>query len=230
MIHFNWADLVVNNSHLVPVVTTAISTGVLFLLSLRAKAVLGKNGTDTVPSGSFSLRAIFELITEMMATVSDMVLGSQGRSFVPAFASLFFFILFNNLIGLIPGLTPATDNLNTTLALGVTTFVFYNFWGFRKHGLSYLKQFLGPVIWLFPLFLLIELVSHLVRPLSLGLRLYGNMVGDHTVLGIFLDLVPVWLPVPVLFYFLGIFVCFLQAFVFTILSMIYVSLAISHDH
>ena len=80
-----------------------------------------------------------------------------------------------------------------------------------------------------PLMIIIELISHVVRPFSLGLRLYGNMVGDHTVLSIFLDLAGYFF-VPVIFYFLGMFVCFMQAFVFMILTMIYVSMAISHDH
>ena len=125
-------------------------------------------------------------------------------------------------------MTPATDNVNTTIAIGLFSFVAYNYYGFKEHGISYLKQFLGPLIWIAPLMVIIELVSHIVRPMSLGLRLQGNMMGDHTVLGIFLELVPVG--IPVIFYFLGLFVCFMQAFVFTMLTMIYVSLSISHDH
>lgn len=157
-----------------------------------------------------------------------MVIGEEGRKFVPLFGALFFFLLFNNIVGLIPGMTPATDNLNTTLGLGLFAFLAYNYYGFKEHGIGYLKQFLGPLLPLAPLMLIIELISHFVRPASLGLRLQGNMMGDHTVLGIFLDLVPYGLPV--IFYCLGLFVCFMQAFVFTLLTMIYVSLAISHDH
>ena len=120
--------------------------------------------------------------------------------------------------------------------MGLFIFIAYNWEGFREHGLSYLKQFLGPTgnrilapINLLVLIMLpIELVSHLARPMSLGLRLQGNMMGDHTVLGVFLDLTH--FIIPVIFYFLGLFVCFMQAFVFTILSMVYISMAISHDH
>lgn len=125
-------------------------------------------------------------------------------------------------------MTPATDNINTTLTLGLFIFIVYNYFGFREHGIHYLKQFMGPLLLLAPLMVIIEVISHLVRPMSLGLRLQGNMMGDHTVLGIFLDLVPYGLPI--VFYGLGLFVCFMQAFVFTMLSMIYVSMAISHDH
>ena len=126
-------------------------------------------------------------------------------------------------------MTPATDNINTTFAMGIFSFVVYNIYGIKEHGLAYVKHFLGPLLLLAPLMLIIELISHVVRPVSLGLRLQGNMMGDHTVLGIFLDLLP-YTGVPVLFYMLGLFVCFMQAFVFTMLSMIYVSIAISHDH
>lgn len=100
--------------------------------------------------------------------------------------------------------------------------------GIKENGWGYLKHFMGPIILLAPLMLVIEVISHVVRPISLGLRLANVMKGDHTVLGIFLDLVPLFLPI--LFYILGIFVCFVQAFVFTLLSMVYVSMAIAHDH
>jgi F-type H+-transporting ATPase subunit a len=125
-------------------------------------------------------------------------------------------------------MTPATENLNTTLGMGLIIFLYYNYMGLKENGLSYLKHFMGPILWLAPLMVVIELISHLVRPVSLGLRLANVMKGDHTVLGIFLDLVPVLLPIP--FYILGIFVCFVQAFVFTLLSMVYVSMSIDHDH
>ena len=157
-----------------------------------------------------------------------MVIGKKGRKFVPLFASIFLYVWFNNLLGLVPGMTPATENINTTVAIGLFSFAAYNYFGFKEHGISYLKQFMGPLLLLAPLMIIIELISHIVRPASLGLRLQGNMLGDHTVLGIFLDLVPYG--IPVVFYFLGMFVCTMQAFVFTMLSMIYVSMAISHDH
>ena len=157
-----------------------------------------------------------------------MVIGHHGRAYVPMFASIFTFVLINNLVGVIPGMTPATENLNTTLSMGLFVFLAYNLFGLRENGMGYLKHFLGPVLWLAPLILVIELISHIVRPLSLGLRLANVLKGDHTVVGIFLDLVPVILPIP--FYLLGIFVCFVQAFVFTLLSMVYVALATAHDH
>ncbi len=228
MVHFNWVQLWVEHD-MVHVATMAAATLVIAVLSVLARLALGRGEAAIAPSGRFSLKGVFELITEFLASLSDMMIGKRGRWFAPLFASLFFFILVNNLLGLLPGMTPATENINTTIAIGLFSFVIYNFYGIKEHGFAYVKQFLGPLVLLAPLMLIIELISHIVRPISLGLRLYGNMLGDHTVLGIFLDLLP-YTGVPVIFYMLGLFVCFMQAFVFTMLSMIYVSLAISHDH
>src|SRR5690606_6975695 len=141
-----------------------------------------------IPASRFSLRGLVEVVTEFIVGISDLVVGEEGRKFVPMFASIFFFIWINNLIGLIPGMTPATDNLNTTLAIGLFSFAIYNFYGIKENGLGYLKHFFGPVLWLAPLMLAIELVSHCIRPLTLGLRLQGNIMADHTVLGVFVDL------------------------------------------
>jgi F-type H+-transporting ATPase subunit a len=149
--------------------------------------------------------------------------------------TLALFILFNNLSGLIPGFLPATDNTNTTFACSVTVFVLTHAFGFREHGIKYLKHFvfINPA-WPWPANALlsiimcpIELVGHLARPLSLGLRLFGNILGDHKVTAIFFGLIPLLLPLP--FMILGLFVCFVQAFVFILLSMIYFSGAIAHE-
>ena len=142
--------------------------------------------------------------------------------------ALFIYILFSNLLGLIPGFLPPTDNLNTNVACALTVFIFYNYQGFKAHGFAYLKHFMGPIWWLAPIMVVIEVISHLVRPASLSVRLFGNISGDHLVLGIFSSLVPIG--VPVIFLFLGLFVSVIQAFVFTLLSMVYISLATAHDH
>ncbi len=229
MVHFNWTQLIPGVGHdYVHVATAVLASTFILVLGITAKLSLGTGEAAVRPSGKFSVKGIFEVFTELVVSLSDMVVGEKGRHFVPLFAATFFFILVNNLVGLLPGMTPATDNLNSTLAFGVFSFLVYNLYGLKEHGVSYFKQFLGPVIFLAPLMVIIEVISHIVRPISLGLRLQGNMMGDHTVLGIFLELAPYG--VPVIFYFLGLFVCLMQAFVFTILTMIYVSMAISHDH
>ena len=250
--HFNWTQLIPGVAAPIDPVThlasgvdythvaTAILTGIsMIIISVLARVSLGNGTASVVPAKSFSIKGFFEVFTEAIAGISDMVIGKEGRKFVPMFATIFLYIWFNNLVGLLPGMTPATDNINTTVAVGLFSFIAYNAYGIKEHGVGYLKHFMGPLLWLAPLMFVIEVIGHIVRPMSLGLRLQGNMTGDHTVLGIFLDLAPfpfvnetflAALPIPVIFYFLGMFVCTMQAFVFTMLSMIYVSMAISHDH
>jgi F-type H+-transporting ATPase subunit a len=210
------------------VATTIVVTGFILLLSGVGRLALGSGEAAVIPADRFSVKGFFEVLVEFVVGLSDMVLGPNGRIYVPMFGSIFLFIWFNNLVGLIPGMTAPTDNFNTTLAVGLFSFLAYNYFGVKEHGLAYFKHFLGPMIWLAPIMLPIELISHAVRPMSLGLRLMGNMTGDHTVLGIFLGLTPYY-GVPVIFYGIGLFVCTMQAFVFTLLSMIYVLMATAHD-
>jgi F-type H+-transporting ATPase subunit a len=229
VVHFNWTQLIPGVTHdNVHVATAAASAGVMIVAALAGRLALGSGEQAVTPAGRFSLKGIFEVVTEFIVGLCDMVIGEHGRKFVPMFAAIFFYIWASNLIGILPGMTPSTDNINTTLGLGLFSFVLYNFFGIKENGLSYLKHFLGPVVWLAPLMVLIEIISHVIRPLTLGLRLAGNITADHTVLSIFVDLAP-W-GVPMAFYVMGLFVASIQAFVFTILSMIYISMATAHDH
>jgi F-type H+-transporting ATPase subunit a len=226
---FTWTSLIPGVGHeYAHVATAGIVTGGLVVASFAAKKALGTGDAAVIPADRFSIKGFFEMITEFIAGLVDMVIGEGGRAYLPMFASFFTFVLVNNLVGVIPGMAPATENLNTTLAMGLFVFIVYNAYGLIHNGVGYLKHFLGPVLWLGPLMLVIELISHIVRPISLGLRLANVLKGDHTVVGIFLDLVPIGLPIP--FYLLGMFVAFVQAFVFTLLSMVYVALATAHDH
>ena len=221
-----------SNTH---VVTAALVTGGLILFSLAGRAALGTGEKAIVPAGKVSIKGLFEAITEFIVGLADMVLGKGNLAYVPLFASIFLFIFVNNLIGLVPGMTPATDNLNTTFAIGIFSFVTYNIIGLRKKGFKYYEDFTGHLpmsfFLLWPLMIVIELLSHMARPLSLALRLSGNMTGDHAVVGAFLELLPApWVYfVPVVFYGLGLLVCFLQAFIFTLLSMTYVMMAQPQD-
>ncbi len=227
--HFSWF-------HLIPalvkypdhVLTAGFCTFLVAVLSLMAYAVSGKPEEALIPQQGVTLRGFFEVIVEGLSSLVESVMGPHNENMVPIIGSLFIFILMNNLLGLFPGFSPATDNFNTTLACGVFVFFLYNYAGVKENGIAYFKHFLGPLIWLAWLMLPIEIISHLVRPMSLGLRLFGNMTGDHTVLSIFLNLLPIG--VPMVFYFLGMFVCFVQAFVFSLLTMVYISLATAHDH
>lgn len=230
--HFSWLQFIpgvghhylhVASSLLVCLVMAAVGIMVNRQLLARQRA------KDHAPCKSFSPLGFFEVMMEFICRQSDAIIGKSGRQFVPFFTFLFLFIFFNNFLGLIPGLTPATDNLNTTFAIGLISFALYNVLGVKEQGvLSYIKHFMGPIWWIAPLLFAIEVISHLFRPFTLGLRLMGNMTGDHTVLGAFLELVPIG--IPVIFYGLGLFVCFVQALVFTLLSMVYVSMAVAHNH
>jgi F-type H+-transporting ATPase subunit a len=161
-----------------------------------------------------------------MGGLSDTVIGHGAERYVPLMASFFIFILCANFIGLVPGFTPPTSSFDITFALGVVSFIAFNYYGFQVQGISYLKHFAGPILWLAPLMFALEMIGALVRPVSLGLRLFGNLFGDHLVLEIFTGLTKVG--VPVVFYLLGTLVSVIQAFVFTLLSMIYIALAVAH--
>lgn len=227
--HFNWTQLIPGvGHHYAHVATLIITTTLIMVLGMAARLSLGKGEAAIVPAGKVSIRGIFEMLTDYIYTLSQQVIGHHGRVFAPYFAAIFTFILINNFIGLIPGMTPATENFNTTFAFGLFSFLAYNVVGLKEGGMGYLKHFLGPVLWLAPLMLIIELISHFIRPLTLGLRLANVMTGDHTVLAVFLDLFPVGPSIP--FYLMGMLVCTIQAFVFTLLSMVYVALATAHDH
>ncbi len=214
--------------HLGHVATALLAFALIlfFAVSYRKKLDAAGDG-GVVPASHFGPRAVVEIVGEAALSIMAGVMGEKAaRRFLPLIGSLAFFILFSNLLGLVPGFTPPTDNLNTTVACASIIFVATHAYGVAEHGLPYFKHFLGPVWWLAPLMLPIELVSHLARPMSLSLRLMGNMMGDHKVLGIFLGLVPLLVPLPIMA--LGIIVCIVQTLVFCLLSTVYISMAIEH--
>ncbi len=213
-------------SHLVLV--GAVLVGTTWVARRQLARAMARPDGGLIPDGTLTYKNFFEVIAEQLYLFTESVLGHHTRTYFPLVGSTFILILTCNLLGLIPGFLPPTDNLNTTLALGLVSFLAYNIAGLREHGFGYLKHFLGPVLWLAPLLFVIEIFSHLFRPLTLGLRLRGNIMADHTILGVFSELVPVI--VPVIFYGFGLFVAFVQSFVFTLLTMVYISLAAEHDH
>jgi F-type H+-transporting ATPase subunit a len=218
--------------HIPQHVITFALMGALFLVMgtmYRAKLAGVKNAT--IPDKGITFRNIFEALGQFIYNLARNIMGEEeAKKYYTVIMLLFTFVFANNLIGLMPGFLPPTDNFNTTLALGIFVFLYYNYQGIRAQGLvGHIKHFMGPVWYLAVLILPIELISHSVRPLSLGLRLKGNMEGDHLVLSIFSGLIPYVVPIP--FYVIGLFVCFMQAFVFTLLTMVYISLATAHhDH
>lgn len=217
----------------VPAHTLALLFGSLIFvvagLLYRSKIASVKNAI--IPDSEITVRNLLESLSKAMYNTAKTVMGEEStKKYFPYVIFVFLFIMINNLIGILPGSMSPNQNLNTTLALGIFTFFYFNFQGIREVGfINYMKHFAGPMPALALLIFPIELISISVRPLSLALRLRGNMDGDHLILGIFSELVPFLVPIP--FYAMGIFVSFLQAFVFTLLTMIYIGMATAHhDH
>jgi F-type H+-transporting ATPase subunit a len=207
-----------------------IVMGLLLAFAILARRALRRATDPIIPDEGLTLRSLAEFAVEQLdGFVGAVVESHHYRDLVPFFGSLFLFILACNIFGLIPGMEPPTGNSDLTFALGATCFVFYVYQGFKANGLfGYLRTFLGPVIFLAPLMLPIELADNLFRPFSLGVRLYANMFADHTVLGIFTGLTFLVIPIP--FYALGAIVCVIQAVIFMVLAMSYVRLASMHGH
>lgn len=180
------------------------------------------------PEGRVTLAFVGEFIITILLSIFESILDRKARKYFFILATFAFFILGNNLIGSVPGFNPPTDQLNVTVVLALMTFFTAHFIGIRAHKAHYIQKFMGPLWWLTPLMLPIELISHMVRPLSLAIRLYGNISGDHKVAAVFSSLVAFGLPVP--FMGLGIFVAFLQTYIFVLLSSIYFQDALDHPH
>jgi F-type H+-transporting ATPase subunit a len=225
---FSWFQLL--TSHVPQYVLSAIMIAVL-LVAVSAFSFAGKKTAELViPEARLTVRNVFELLVAFNVNLAEDIIGHKAKRYIPLLATVFLFILFMNLLGLIPGFAPPTDKMNITVGLAVVIFLSTHYYGVKEHGIAYFKHFLGPVWWMAPIMLPIEIVSHLARPLSLSLRLFGNITGDHLVVAIFLGLVP--FVVPSIFYGLGVFVSFMQAFIFTVLSMIYISgaVALEEEH
>jgi F-type H+-transporting ATPase subunit a len=157
--------------------------------------------------------------------------GPHGLKYLPVVGTFGILILISNLMGLIPGLMSPTAATSVTFALGISSFVYYNAIGIKENGLfGHLRHFAGPIIWLAWLMFPIELISNLVRPMSLGIRLFGNLFGDEQILGTISTLAP-WTKwgIPVLIMPLSLFVAFMQTFIFVLLSILYIS-EVSHHH
>jgi len=175
------------------------------------------------------LQHTFELIYDFLREQSDEQVGHDGHKYVAYFGTIFIFILFSNLIGVIPGMEAPTMVPSVPAGCAIATFFYYNIVGVQANGIvKYLAHFAGPMPLLAPLMIPIELVSHLARPLSLTIRLFANMYAGEQVTMVFLKLT--FLFVPAVFMGLHVFVSFLQAYIFMLLTMMYVAGAVSHEH
>jgi F-type H+-transporting ATPase subunit a len=196
---------------------------VVFLLAILS--FLATRNLQVYPG---RMQNVMEVIIDGLHALLIDTIGEHGKKFFPLIATLGLFILTANLIGIIPGFESPTANINTNLAMALVVFFSTHVVGVITHGFKYVKQFLGPVWWLIPLMLPIELISHLSRPLSLTFRLFGNIAGEDIVLLVVLLLVPLLVPLPIMF--LMIFTSIVQALVFVLLAMMYIGGAMEEAH
>ncbi|UCE87339.1 MAG: F0F1 ATP synthase subunit A [Deltaproteobacteria bacterium] len=200
----------------------------LFLSGWLVRRQIAATQGGVVPDEGVTVRNALELIVEGLSHLARDNMGPDWRRWFPFVGTIFFFILISNLLGLVPGVGGATANVNTTTAWAIISFALYNYVGIRTHGWKYIKQFLGPIPALAWFFLLLEPPLHLARILTLSVRLLANMFADHTVVSVWLLLVP--FAIPAVFMGLGLIVAVLQAFVFALLTMVYIGLAVEEAH
>jgi F-type H+-transporting ATPase subunit a len=206
-------------NHIVMALIVTLALIVFFKLTVKRLSV-------TKPG---KMQYFLEELYKFFQSLVDDMIGHEGRKFIPVLITLGLFIAVSNMIGLLPEMGSPTSSLNTTAGCALFIFVYYHYQGIRKHGfLHYLKSFAGPVWWLAWLFFPIELISHFVRPLSLSMRLFGNIFGEDLVIIIIASLVPFIAPLPMMA--LALFTSLLQAFIFVMLSTIYLAGAVSDEH
>jgi F-type H+-transporting ATPase subunit a len=198
----------------------------LIMLLLVGLGYLASRRITMVPGGA---QNVFELVISGLEEFMVEITGEEGRAFFPYIGTLFIFILTCNLIGLIPGFHSPTANINTPLSMALCTFVYTHYLGIKFHGAKYFKHFVGPIPALAPLFFPIEVIGHCARVLSLTVRLFGNIFGEDLVLLILIYLAGKFLaPLPIMF--LAVFTSTVQAFIFTVLSMMYFAGSMEEAH
>lgn len=224
------------------VLQAAVLAGFLLVVAgLLIRRQIANADGGVVPDEGVSFRNLFEVLIEALANIAEERLGPDWRKYFPIVATMFLFILFANLMGLLPGVGGATADANTTWAWAIIAWVVYTVVGVVKHKHNYLVKFMGPSFFekemfgrvvhfrlLMPVFLILELPLDVARILTLAVRLLANMYADHVVIGIWITLVPIG--IPAIFMGLGLVIAFLQAFVFALLTMIYIGLALDEPH
>jgi F-type H+-transporting ATPase subunit a len=229
----DWRALMFQDTHftLVHVMGALIAATLILIATLRYRAMQNSEETKRglLPSPRLTLGAMVDGIVGAVYRLSrDVMSEEDAKRYLPLTGTLALFIFACNIQGLIPGFLPPTDTLKTNLALALLIFVIYNVAGIVRNGVHYADHFLGPKIGGFrllaPLFLIVETASHIARPVSLSLRLMGNILADHKVVIAIASLVAILLPVP--FLLLGVLVAIIQTLIFTLLSIIYIGMAV----
>jgi F-type H+-transporting ATPase subunit a len=213
-----------------PVIPNYLVMTMLIVAVVTAVCLFMKSRLSVENPGKFQI-LLEDAVTAVVGLLQEWI-GPDGRRYLPLIATLGLFILLGNYAGLVPGLMAPTSNINVTVGCAVTTWVYYHYQGFRKQGVvNYLKHFAvppGAPVWMAPLMLIIELISHSSRLLSLSLRLFGNIFGEELVILILASIIPFIVPLPMMF--LGLITGGLQAFIFVLLSIIYLQAAVAVEH
>lgn len=208
-------------------ITDAVAMEILVIVILLVLFLLARARFNVEKPGG--LQHIIEMFNEFISSQTEDIVGHGGQGFIPFLSALFLFILMGNLLGLFPTFESPTKYASIPMGCALVTFVYYNVHGLRKQGVAgYFKHFLGPVWWLSPLMFPIEIFSNLARIMSLTIRLYANMFAGDVVTLVFFSLIPVGIPVIFLGLHLG--VSFLQAYIFTLLTTVYLGLAVAQEH
>jgi F-type H+-transporting ATPase subunit a len=197
----------------------------LLLVGLSLSLGLASRRLQLVPS---KRQGFLEMIIETFEGLLLDIIGPQGKRYLPVIGTLGLFIFSANLLGLVPGLMSPTSKLNVTLGCALTVFVYYHWQGMKAQGvLRYLKQFMGPIPLLAPLLVPIEVISHFSRPVSLSIRLFGNIFAEELLIVVIASIVPIIMPLP--FMAISLFTATIQAFVFVLLACIYIAGAVAHE-
>ncbi len=207
----------------------AAASLIMVLVIALAASVRGQlNDAAVIPEEKLTLRTFFEAFLEYFYELAKSVMDAdRAKKYFPIIAGSAVFVFFSNLMALIPGMPVATSSLNITLGCALVVFVLFNLYGLKENGLGYVKHLMGPAWYLAPLIFPVEVISLCVRPVTLAIRLMLNMAVDHLILSIFLGLVALLVPVPVML--LGCLVIIVQTLVFTLLTCIYIGLATEHE-
>jgi F-type H+-transporting ATPase subunit a len=211
-----------NPEHLLPdyiVMSLIVAVALIVFFGLASRKL------NLVPS---KLQSILELTIKTFEDLLVDTVGEQGKKYLPLVATIGLFILFCNLLGLVPGFMSPTSKLNVTVGCALAVFVYYHWTGIKSQGLfKYLKNFSGPIPFLAPLLFPIEIISHFSRPVSLSVRLFGNIFAEELLILVIASIIPFFVPVP--FMALAIFTAVIQAFVFVLLACIYIAGAVAHE-
>jgi len=207
-------------------ITNAVAMELLVVGFLLVVFIMVRSSLSVESPGG--LQHMFEGINGFIEGQSRDVIGHHSERFTPFLVTLGLFILIANLFGVVPGLESPTASPVVPLGCAICAFAYYQFQGFRASGVGYLKHFLGPMWWLSPLMLPLEIISHLARLMSLTIRLYANMFAGDMVTLVFFSLIP--LAVPVVFLGLHIGVALLQAYIFVLLTTVYLAGAVATEH